>query len=251
MALPGPYLDLLNSSPPDVVIFMKKENILLGVIGILGGLIIGYIGTDYLNKSNSTGQPAAGVKSAVTASQPPADGSGSGNNGGEAGTDVMAAIETARKSPDNFEAQMKAGGMFREIKRYEQALPFYQNAVKANPQDVEAQVKLGDTLFDLQRFEDAAASYQSALQLQPRNATVRMDLGLTWFLRTPRDLDKAITEFRSALSIDPRHEKTLQNLTAAYLEKGDKAAARQSIEQLTGVNPGNQSINAFKSKLAE
>lgn len=232
---------------------MKKENVLLGVIGILAGLIIGYIGTDYLNKSNSTKLPAAGGKSRASASQEPADpaeNAAAGNSGG-AGPDIMAAIETARKEPGNFEAQMKAGGMFREIRRFEQALPFYQNAVKANPQDVEAQVKLGDTLFDLQRFEDAASSYQSALQLQPRNATVRMDLGLTWFLRTPRDLDKAIAEFRSALSIDPRHEKALQNLAAAYLEKGDKAAARQTIDQLAGVNPGNQSIGAFKSKLAE
>ena len=232
---------------------MKKENVLLGVIGILAGLIIGYIGTDYLNKSNSTKLPTAGGKSRASASQEqadPADPAGAGNSGG-AGPDIMAAIETARKEPNNFEAQMKAGGMFREIRRFEQALPFYQNAVKANPQDVEAQTKLGDTLFDLQRFEDAATSYQSALQIQPRNATVRMDLGLTWFLRSPRDLDKAIAEFRSALSIDPRHEKTLQNLTAAYLEKGDKTAARQTIDQLTGVNPGNQSINAFKSKLAE
>ncbi|MFZ4793586.1 MAG: tetratricopeptide repeat protein [Blastocatellia bacterium] len=229
---------------------MKKENVLLGVIGILAGLIIGYIGTDYLNKSNNTKLPAADGKSRASASQEPADPSGAGNSGG-AGPDIMAAIETARKEPNNFEAQMKAGGMFREIRRFEQALPFYQNAVKANPQDVEAQAKLGDTLFDLQQFEDAATSYQSALQLQPRNATVRMDLGLTWFLRTPRDLDKAIAEFRSALSIDPRHEKALQNLTAAYLEKGDKTAARQTIDQLAGVNPGNQSIDAFKSKLAE
>jgi tetratricopeptide (TPR) repeat protein len=221
---------------------MKKENILLGLIGILGGLIIGYIGTDYLNKSNS---PAPRSQSAEATGQPPA--SRGGDVQGD--TDVMAVIETARQNPGNYDAQMKAGGMFREIKRFEQALTFYESAVKARPQDVEANVKLADTLFDLQRFEDAAAAYQKALQIQPQNATVRLDLGLTWFLRTPRDLDKAIAEFRAALAIDPRHEKALQNLTAALIEKGDQAAARQTIEQLSSVNPQNSSLGAFREKV--
>lgn len=225
---------------------MKKDILIYGIIGIFGGLIIGYIGTDYLNKSNS---PAPAIPAAN--GQPPADRATDNGGGGQAGGDVMAVIETARQDPGNFEAQMKAGGMFREIKRFEQALAFYENAVKARPQDVEANVRLADTLFDLQRFEEAAAPYEKALQLEPRNATVRMDLGLTWFMRTPRDLDKAITEFRAALSIDPRHEKTLQNLTAALIEKGDKAAARQTVEQLSGVNPQNPSLAAFRNRLAE
>lgn len=226
---------------------MKKDILIYGIIGIFGGLIIGYIGTDYLNKSNGP-PPTSAVPAA--SGQPPADQRG-GSDGGQAGGDVMAVIETARQDPGNFDAQMKAGGLFREIKRFEQALTFFENAVKARPQDVEANVRLADTLFDLQRFEEAAAPYQKALQLEPGNATVRMDLGLTWFMRTPRDLDKAIIEFRAALTIDPRHEKTLQNLTAALLEKGDKAAARQTIEQLAGVNPQNSSLAAFRARVAE
>lgn len=225
---------------------MKKENLLFGVIAILGGTIVGYIGTDYLNKSNSQ-QTTSKKTSGAAENQLPPDESG----GGQAGGDVMAVIEAARQDPGNFEAQMKAGGLFREIKRFEQALTFYQNAVTARPGDTEAHVKLGDTLFDLQRFAEAAGSYQKALQLDPQNATVRMDLGLTWFLRTPRDLDRAISEFQAALAIDPRHEKSLQNLTAALLEKGDKAAARRTIEQLADVNPRNPSLEAFKSKAGE
>ncbi|MEY3283674.1 MAG: hypothetical protein RIR86_1687 [Acidobacteriota bacterium] len=221
---------------------MKKENLLFGVIAILGGTIVGFIGTDYLNKSNSP-QNSADRPAAPAETQAPASQTGSG--------DLMAVIEQARQDPGNFDAQMKAGGMYREIKRFEQALTFYQNAATARPSDTEANVKLADTLFDLQRFEEAAGSYQKALQLDPQNATVRMDLGLTWFLRTPRDLDRAIAEFRTALTIDPRHEKALQNLTAALLEKGDKAAASKTIQQLAAVNPGNASLSAFKTRLGE
>ena len=223
---------------------MKKENILLGVIGILAGLIIGYIGTDYLNRTiipgsnGSTNQPPS--------NQPTSEQDATGGSGQ---ADVTTAIDTARRNPGDFEAQMKAGGLFREIKRFDQALDFYLNAVKARPDSPEASSKLGDTLFDLQRFDEAAESYDKSLRLNPRNATVRMDLGLCWFLRTPRDLDRAITEFEAALAIDARHEKTLQNLTAALIEKGDLPRARQFFERLVAVNSANSSIPGLRSRL--
>ena len=224
---------------------MKKENLLLGVIGILAGLIVGYIGTDYLNKSNSPAPKSTG-------SQSPAAQAGSEPGGAAAaGSDVTAVIEAARREPGNFEAQLRAGGLFRDIRRFEQALDFYQNAVKARPESAEAWTRLGDTLFDLQRFEEATEPYQKSLELNPRNATVKMDLGLCWFLRTPRDLDRAISEFRGALAIDARHEKSLQNLTAALIEKGEQSAARQALDQLIAVNPSNSSIGAFRTRLNE
>lgn len=144
---------------------------------------------------------------------------------------------------------MRAGGAFREIRRFEPALDFYRNAVKAKADSSEAWTRLGDTLFDLQRFEEAAEPYSRSLEIDPRNATVRMDLGLCWFLRTPRDLDRAIAEFRGALEIDARHEKSLQNLTAALIEKGDLSTARQILDRLSSVNPSNPSISAFRAKL--
>lgn len=229
---------------------MKKENALYAIIGLLAGMVIGYIGTNYLNQTNA---PAANrVTAAQNTGNMPADhppaGGGSGEASGGQG-DVMAVIQTARNEPNNFAAQMQAGGMFREIKRYEQALEFYQRAVKANPRDFEAHARLGDTYFDLQRYQEAEGPYRQALQIQPQNVTVRMDLGLTFFLRQPRNLDQAIAEFRQGLRVDARHEKTLQNLTAALIEKGDLAAARQTLQQLAAVNPDNPSLATFRSKL--
>lgn len=231
---------------------MKKENALYAIIGLLAGMIIGYIGTNYLNETNS---PAASRSTATqnTGNMPadhPPTGGGTGESGGQQ-TDVMAVIQTARNEPNNFAAQMQAGGMFREIKRYEQALEFFERAVKVNPRDFEAQVKLGDTYFDLQRYAEAEGPYRQALQIQPQNVTVRMDLGLTYFLRQPRNLDQAISEFRQGLRVDGRHEKTLQNLTAALIEKGDLAAARQTMQQLAEVNPDNPSLATFRSKLSQ
>jgi hypothetical protein len=87
---------------------MNKDNILYGVIGLLIGLIIGYLATNSINRrallTAQTSAPsgaAAGGAGNLPADHPPLGG-GSGQQGG----DVMAVIEKARKEPSNFDAQM-------------------------------------------------------------------------------------------------------------------------------------------------
>lgn len=228
---------------------MSKENSLYGIIGLLIGLIIGYAGTNSLNGKPPLPESGTAAQSAaLPPDHPPANGA-SGADGGSPQGETVAVIEQARKDPTNFEAQMKAADQFRQINRKEGELEFYLNAVKLKPNDHELLVRLGDTTFDLARYEEAANWYEQALKIKPADATVKMDLGLTFYLRQPRDLERAIDHFRAALKIDPRHEKTLQNLTQALIEKGDKAAAAESLKQLEQASPGNPSIAQFRSKL--
>jgi Flp pilus assembly protein TadD len=230
---------------------MSRENILIGIIGVLAGVIIGYIGTNHINRTNtatnpstSPGQSESGAS--APADHPPADGAAGGQQ-----ADVMAAIELAKREPANFDAQIEAAGLFRQIDRHEQALEYYDRAYQIKPRDFNLLVKLGDTNFDLERYEEAERWYQTALKLEPKDATVRMDLGLTYHLRRGRDLNKAIAEYRKALDYDPRHEKALQNLTAALIENGDKTAARASLKRLEEVNPANQALAQFRDRLKE
>lgn len=227
---------------------MKNETILYGLIGLLMGVIIGYVGSNYLNEQYRPAASSPGQRAGATQGAPAAAADGAGSGTGPQ-SDVADMIQKARNEPTNFEAQMGAGGMFREIQRFEQALEFYQRATTARPTDVEALTRLGDTLFDLQRYAEAEVPYRRALEQSPRDVIVRMDLGLTYFLRQPRNLDAAIREFQEALRIDPRHEKTLQNLTAAQIEKGDLAAAKESLRQLISVNPNNAGVSTFEQKL--
>jgi tetratricopeptide (TPR) repeat protein len=228
---------------------MNKENALYGIIGLLVGLIIGYAGTNSLNGKPPSPEPATASQSASLPPNHPPSGDGGNPASGGAQGDVMAVIEQARKAPSNFEAQMKAADLFLQINRKDGALEFYQNAAKLKPNDYDLLVKLGDTTFDLEQYADAANWYEQALKIKPGDATVKMDLGLTFYLRQPRDLDRAIEQFRAALKSDPRHEKSLQNLAQALIEKGDKAAAATTLKQFEQVSPGNPAIAQLRSKL--
>jgi tetratricopeptide (TPR) repeat protein len=88
---------------------------------------------------------------------------------------------------------------------------------------------------------------QSELKQNPNDATARNDLGLSFYLRSPRDLDRLIAAYRDASKIDPRHEKSLQNYTQALIDKGAKAAAVGSLKSLIEVNPDNQAVAPLRS----
>jgi tetratricopeptide (TPR) repeat protein len=244
---------------------MKKDSVMFGVIGLLVGLIVGFIATNWMNRSALTAAPVATTAGALDAnantSQLPPNHPPIGSNGGESTTggtggalpQVQAAIDKAKQNPQDFEAQMTAADMYYQIRRFDEAATYYEAAVKIKPGDKEALVKLGDAYFDAAetasenndqatantRFPLAEKWYTEALAKDPKDVSVRTDLGLTFFLRQPRDIDRAIKEYKASLAIDPKHEVTLQNLAIAYREQGNTAEYQKTADLLRSIDPQN------------
>jgi tetratricopeptide (TPR) repeat protein len=229
---------------------MNKDNLLFGILGLLVGAIIGFIVANSLNRSYVT---TAGAGPNATANQnsanpalppdhPPLGGAGGQAAGGGAIPQVSAAIERARQSPQDYEAQMTAGDLYYQISRFDDAIKFYEAAAKLRPSDAEPLIKAGNAYFDSEKYEDAERYYSRALEKDPKNLNVRTDLGLTYYLRTPRDIDRAIKEYNTVLSQDANNEITLQNLALAFREKGDQANYNSTIERLRKINPQNPAV---------
>ena len=230
---------------------MNKDNILYAIIGLLVGVLLGFIITNSINRSVSVITPSSASAGATVggAGALPPDHPPLGAAGGAAPAEVTSTVEKARREPTNFEAQMQAAGLFSQIQRYEQALEFLERAYKLKPGNFEVLANLGNVSFDLGRYPDAERWYQLALKIKPEEVNVRTDLGLSYYLREPRELDKAIASYRASLGYDPRHEKTLQNLASALIDKGDRAAARETLKRLEEVNPNNPAIASLRAQL--
>ena len=143
---------------------------------------------------------------------------------------------------------MTAADLYYQIQRFDEAAKFYEAAAKLKPSDAEPMIKAGNAYFDSEKYEQAEKWYTQALQKDPKNINVRTDLGLTFFLRSPRNIDRAIKEYKISLSMNPEHEITLQNLALAFSENGDKASLEATLEQLKKVNPDNPVIKKSESK---
>lgn len=234
---------------------MKKEYLIIGVVGLVAGLVIGFMLANNLNRSAS-GQLSNTAASTTTAQSKnpnlPADHPPIGTAADQTQSDplpqVEAAIDRAKQQPQDYEAQMTAGDLYYQIGRFDEAAKFYEIANKLKPAESEPLIKAGNSYFDSDKFEQAEKWYLLALQKEPKNLNVRNDLGLTFFLRTPRNIERAVKEYKSSLTIDPDHEITLQNLALAYDENGDTENLRTTIEKLKKINPKNPVVVKHEGK---
>jgi len=235
---------------------MKKDNLISAILGLVVGLVVGFMSANSINKSEFVKQSttSASTNEANSNRPLPKDHPPIGTSDGEPSSpagqrpEIAAAIEKARSQPQNYEAQMTAADLYYQIQRFEEAAKFYENAAKLKPANTEPMIKAGNAYFDSEKYEQAEKWYSQALQKEPKNINVRTDLGLTFFLRTPRDIERAIKEYSMSLNLDPDHEITLQNLSLAYSENGDRERFQATIEKLKKVNPNNPILEKTKSR---
>jgi tetratricopeptide (TPR) repeat protein len=225
---------------------MKKDNILYSVIGVLLGFIVGFA---FANNTNQRGYAAPAAPSGQTAGLPPDHPPIGATEAGPDAATVEAASKLALERPGNFEAQVNAAELLYAAHRYDEAVKLFAAANKLRPEDFGALVGLGNANFDAEKFEEAGKWYTAALKQQPDNVNARTDLGLTFFFREPRDVERAIREYRASLERDPNHVPTLQNITVALTAQGDAEAARATLSKLRAVSPQNPAIPRLRADL--
>ena len=149
---------------------MTRENVLFGIIGVLLGVIVGYVFATNLNRQSPPPPqraPAAQVDAELPEDHPPltADSGGTEPQAVDSGEDA-ALIEKAQAAPDDFEAQMKAAEVHYRNRRFDEAIELLTRANQLRPENRETVVALGNANFDSGRYE-AAERWYTARQHTP------------------------------------------------------------------------------------
>ena len=165
--------------------------------------------------------------------------------------DVTETIEKARKEPENFDAQIKAGEMYSQIQRADKAVEFFNTAAALKPTEYEKLVILGNSYFDIREFEKAEPFYQQALAKKADDVNVRTDLGITFVERKTPDYDRAVKELQAVLNLNQKHEPAIYYLGIASFKKGDSASAERYLAQLEQINPNSPIAGRLKQILAQ
>ena len=233
---------------------MKKENVLFGVVGLLVGLIVGFMFANSINKNGAIA--AAPTEMRSNSNLPPGHPAigGAGDTGGTAPSGgmqpaVQAAIEKAKQSPTDFDAQIAVAEAYNQIEKFDEAITYLKAANKLKPDDREVIVHLGNANFDAENYVEAEKWYTAALAKKPDDINVRTDLGLTFVFREPPNYDRAIQEFSKSLTVDSNHIQSLQNITVAYTKKGDAAKATVALAKLESVDPTNKSLAKLREDI--
>jgi cytochrome c-type biogenesis protein CcmH/NrfG len=194
---------------------MKAESIVIGVAGTVFGLIVGWI----IGTQQAPARPfAAGQAPAQAAAQSPM------------GAPPASAPAAA---PVLDEAQVTA----------------LRNIADKDPANVQSRVQLGNMYFDAERYQDAIQWYEAALKLNPNDADVSTDLGVCFYYTN--QADRAVRQMEESLRIDPRHLKTMLNLgIVKAFGKQDLVGAAAVWEEVIRLAPDSQEGQAAKRSLA-
>lgn len=254
------------------------KNISFVIAGIFLGFALGFFAANAFNRASIPRGGAANTIERSAPVAPPLDpsktdgrlppnhpnignpgatGSAAAQSAGAAGASSVAAssaevqtlMDQADRQQRSFDAQMFAAAAFYQAGALDKAAFYFNRALTIDPNNTDALTAMGDTKYDAGDYTSAASFYERSLARKPNDVDVRTDLGNSYFQRTPPDFDRAIAEYRKALQLDPKHEKTLQNLAAAAFRKGDKQTARDAVEKLAAVNPSNSFVTRMRNAL--
>lgn len=207
---------------------MKKEIFITAVVFFGVGFLVGYIYDAHQRADASGGVPAV---------------TGAASPGGMQG--VSAAAGGAVDTPGTPAPDLPQGHPPLNI---ETAVAALKQQAAHNPEDPEPPLRLANLLYDQQRFQEAVDWYEKALKLDPRNVNARTDLGTSYFnLGRPQ---QALDQYRKSLEIEPNHQPTMFNIIVVNLEgMHNVAAARAAWERLNRLNPNYPGLDRLKRSL--
>lgn len=187
---------------------MKSDGIAYGIAGILFGLIAGWV----------IGSQQANLRTPAPTAAPQAAQSGS------AGAQTRAAVLDDTKV---------------------NALKAVAEREKSNARP---RVELANLYFDAERYDDAIKWYEEALKIEPNDVNVSTDLGVSYYYTN--QADRALAQFDKSLKIDPKHGKTLLNLgIVRAFGKQDLDGATQAWQQVIKLSPDSPEGQAAKRAL--
>ncbi|HUE84996.1 MAG TPA: tetratricopeptide repeat protein [Vicinamibacterales bacterium] len=123
-----------------------------------------------------------------------------------------------------------------------------RTAAEQNPGDAKSRVELGNMYFDAERYNDAITWYEDALRINPADPNVSTDLGVAYYYTN--QADKAVAQFEQSLKADPKHTKTLLNLgIVKAFGKQDLTGAAEAWQQVVAIAPDSPEGQAARKAL--
>jgi Tfp pilus assembly protein PilF len=161
------------------------------------------------------------------------------------GGSAPAATTAASTAAPAAGAAAPAAGMVDDV-----ALKAYRDILARDPKNVQAAVSAGNMLYDAKRYEEAIPFYQQAMAANGRDVNVSTDLGTAlWY--TGR-ADAALAQYAVSLTIEPAHAQTLYNMGIVRSDgKKDFAGAAQAWETLLQTNPSYPNAANVRTMIAE
>ena len=124
-----------------------------------------------------------------------------------------------------------------ELRRHDEAEPYFERAAQLHASYAEARFTLGDQCFDGGNFESAARHYSAYAKRYPRDVQGWINLGLSWM--HVGDWQRARGPLERAVALAPDRPKPAAMLADTLKQLGTSLAERLPIlQRAAALNPG-------------
>jgi len=155
--------------------------------------------------------------------------------------------EALKLSPDHVIALDNLGSAYRQLKRWDDARSIYERALAVNSNDAEANYGLGLVFAQNDDTAHAFDFLQKALKLRPVYPEALNNLGIL-YLRTQRR-DQAVQSFEECIRVAPAFDQAYLNLARVYAIEGTAEKARTVLLELLKQHPEHQQAQQMIQQL--
>ena len=136
-----------------------------------------------------------------------------------------------QKKPEIFFIQ---ANIHKQLKKYDTAITYFEEAIQLNPNFSEAYNNLGNIKKRIGKIEEAISCFKKAIELKENNILAYFNLANTY--RENRYFNELIETYEKILSFNPNDVKTLYNLGSVYLFLGEISKGKNFFEKIIKIN---------------
>ena len=126
------------------------------------------------------------------------------------------------------------GNIQKKLKKFENSISSFENAIKLNPNFSEAYNSLGNAKKSLDFGDEAEECYRKAISLKEDN--IEALFNLTNILKEKKKYKDLILIYHQLLKLDKENVKTNYNLGSAYLFLGDTSKACEYFKKVIDID---------------
>jgi tetratricopeptide (TPR) repeat protein len=137
---------------------------------------------------------------------------------------ISALAQAVNYDPENMTARMNLAAMYANAKRNKEALAQYRKMSEIEPANIEISSNLARCLVATGAADEAKEILKKVIAADSTKAGPHAELGDIYW-KKDNDIDKAVIEFKTAISLEPANPEHYQDLASAFESKGQKKEA--------------------------
>jgi len=143
---------------------------------------------------------------------------------------INALHQAVELDPNNITARMNLAAMYANANNQQEAIAHYKRVIQIDGTNEEALTNLSKCLMNIGKDAEAKGYLKQAIAANPNNGVAHCELGNIYW-KKEKDLSKALSEFKIAVSVQPENPDLYSDLASAYEAKGDKGEAIETLKK--------------------